>query len=151
MATYINCIHCGSRTEIYQLEREIGQADCDNCGYSNELTDVRLEILDDRERKDMRLDFTDNDGRKYAAITEGSIEQLALMILEAIGYEFDFEEMKVLEPSPCAFCQHEAKIDYYQLPNLYRIKCTHCGMSTPSVVKKSRVVEIWNNIKINNA
>ena len=43
--TYINCIHCGRRTEIYQVERELGQVDCDNCGYSNELTDVRLNFL----------------------------------------------------------------------------------------------------------
>jgi len=52
--------------------------------------------------------------------------------------------MEFIEEARCWFCGSEPKVDYYIIPNLYRVKCTHCGTSTPTVVDRERAIRIWN-------
>lgn len=45
--TFLRCIHCDKKLEITDQAVALGDVECDSCGYTNELTDSRLEIWEE--------------------------------------------------------------------------------------------------------
>ena len=39
---YLDCLHCGAKLEIEKIDYKLRQVDCNACGYSNEMNDIRF-------------------------------------------------------------------------------------------------------------
>jgi len=43
---YVKCLSCGEELEVFSDDMDYAQKDCILCGYSNEFTDIRVEVYE---------------------------------------------------------------------------------------------------------
>jgi len=126
--------------------------------YPNmEEVDIIIDALQEAKQKALEIgkeksmgfvndsSYTDFDGEMYRAL---EMKAEAIKTLNNLGYRVELaESTKEMFPDHCPYCNSkEVKLQYYNLPNLYRIKCKHCGLASPSMVNKEKVISFWDNL-----